>query len=98
VASAIPSAGPAWAGAAALLGWWRDPWGIANRWHWVRAVTRGEAASRVRTEAAPQVLAALRNAAVSRLRLLGATNLAAALRANPYRVPAVLTELGIVNL
>ncbi len=98
VADAITSAGPEWAGAAELLGWWRGHWGIENRLHWVRDVTLGEDASRVRTDAAPQVMAALRNAAVSLLRLLGATNIAAALRANPYRVTAVLAELGIVNL
>ncbi len=94
----ITSAGPEWAGAAELLACWRGHWGIENRLHGVRDVTLGEDASRLRTEAAPQVMAALRNAAVSLLRLLGATNIAEALRANPYRVPAVLAELGIVNL
>jgi hypothetical protein len=98
VAYAITSAGPEWAGAAALLDCWRGHWGIENRLHWVRDVTFGEDASRIRTGAAPQVMAALRNAAVGFLRLLGATNIAEALRANPYRVPAVLAELGIVNL
>ena len=98
VAYAITSAGPPWAGAAELLGWWRDHWGIENRLHWVRDVTMGEDASRIRTGAAPQVMAALRNATISLLRLLGATNIAEALRANPYRVPDVLAELGIVNL
>jgi hypothetical protein len=98
VAYAITSVGPEWAGAAELLGWWRGHWGIENRLHWVRDVTLGEDASRIRSGSAPQVMAALRNAAVSLLRLLGADNIAKALRANPYRVPAVLTELGIVNL
>ena len=98
VAYAITSAGPEWAGAAELLGWWRGHWGIENRLHWVRDVTMGEDASRIRTGAAPQVMAALRNAAVGLLRLLDATNIAEALRANPYRVPGVLAELGIVNL
>jgi hypothetical protein len=98
VAYAITSAGPEWAGAAELLGWWREHWGIENRLHWVRDVTMGEDASRIRTGAAPQVMAALRNATISLLRLLGATNIAEALRANPYRVPDVLAELGIVNL
>jgi hypothetical protein len=98
VAYAITSVGPEGAGAAELLGWWRGHWGIENRLHWVRDVTFGEDGSRIRTDAAPQVMAALRNAAVSLLRLLGATNIAEALRANPYRVPAVLAELGIVNL
>lgn len=94
----ITSAGPEWVGAVELLACWRGHWGIENRLHWVRDVTLGEDASRIRTEAAPQVMAALRNAAVSLLRLLGAVNIAEALRANPYRVPDVLTELGIVNL
>jgi hypothetical protein len=98
VAYAITSAGPAWAGAAELLQWWRGHWGIENRLHWVRDVTLGEDGSRIGTGAAPQVMAALRNAAGSLLRLLGVTNIAEALRANPYRVPDVLTELGIVNL
>jgi Transposase DDE domain len=98
VAYAITSAGPEWAAAAQLLDWWRGHWDIENRLHWVRDVTLGEDASRIRTDAAPEVMAALRNAAVSLLRLLGATNIAEALRANPYRVPAVLAELGIVNL
>ena len=53
---------------------------------------------RITEPAAPQVMAALRNAAVSLLRLLGVTNIAEALRANPYRVPDVLAEMGIVNL
>jgi hypothetical protein len=98
VAYAITSVGPEWAGAAELLGWWRGHWGIENRLHWVRDVTLGEDGSRIRTGSAPQVMAALRNAAVSLLRLLGVSNIAEALRANPYRVPDVLAELGIVNL
>jgi hypothetical protein len=43
---AITSAGPEWAGAAELLGWWRGHWGIENRVRWVRDVTMGEGASR----------------------------------------------------
>jgi len=95
---AITSAGPEWAGAAELLGWWRGHWGIENRVHWVRDVTMGEGASRLRTEAAPEVMAGLRNAAISLLRLSGADNIAAALRENLYHVPDLLTSLGIVNL
>ena len=58
----------------------RDHWGIENRLHWVRDVTYGEDASRVRTGAGPQVMASLRNLATSLHRLTGATNVAAALR------------------
>ena len=40
---------------------WRGHWGIENRLHWVRDVVFGEDRSQVRTESAPQLLAALRN-------------------------------------
>jgi hypothetical protein len=83
VAYGSTSAGPGWPGVAELLGCWRGHGGIENRLHWVRDVTLGEDASRIRTGAALQVLAALRNAAISLLRLAGVTNIAAALRANP---------------
>jgi hypothetical protein len=95
---AITSAGPEWAGAATLLAWWRGHWGIENRVHWVRDVTLGEDASRIRTGAAPEAMAGLRNAAISVLRLAGATNIAEALRENLYHARELLTKLGIVNL
>ena len=95
---AITSAGPGWADAATLLEWWRGHWGIENRLHWVRDVTMGEDASRIRTGSAPQALAGLRNAAISLLRLLGETNIAAALRENLYHVRRLLTKLGVLNL
>ncbi len=43
-------------------------------------MTLGEDASRVRTGAAPRVVAALRHAVLAILRAAGATNIAAALR------------------
>jgi hypothetical protein len=95
---AITSAGPEWADARVLLDWWRGHWGIENRVHWVRDVTMGEDASRIRTAAAPQVMAGLRNAAISLLRLSGVANIAEALRENFYHVPNLLTTLGILNL
>ena len=54
---------PAWSetGPGKLLEYVRGHWGIENRLHYVRDVT-GEDASQVRTGAAPQVMAALRNA------------------------------------
>ena len=51
-----------------------------NGLHWVRDVTFAEDLSQVRTGAAPQVMASLRNLAISLHRLAGATNIAAALR------------------
>jgi hypothetical protein len=53
---------------------------IENGLHWMRDMTFSEDASRIRTGAAPQVMATLRNLAISLHRLAGATNLAAALR------------------
>lgn len=98
VAHAITSAGPEWADAAALLASWRGHWGIENRLHWVRDVTLGEDASRIRTASAPEAMAGLRNAAISLLRLSGVSNIAEALRQNLYRVGELLTNLGILNL
>lgn len=49
------------ADATRLLGLIRGHWGIENGLHYVRDVTMGEDASRVRSGSAPQVMAALRN-------------------------------------
>lgn len=95
---AITSAGPGWADAAALLACWRGHWGIENRVHWVRDVTMGEDASRIRVGSAPEAMAGLRNAAISVLRLSGITNIAEALRENLYHVRSLLAKLGILNL
>ncbi len=48
--------------------------------HWVRDVTFAEDASRIRTSAGPQVMAALRNLAIGLLRQAGQTRIAAGLR------------------
>jgi hypothetical protein len=58
----------------------RQHWGIENGLHYVRDVTLGEDACRVRKGSAPQVLAAVRNAAVHLLAGLGAPSHAAAIR------------------
>jgi predicted transposase YbfD/YdcC len=63
-----------------LAAWIRGHWQIENGLHWVRDVTFGEDLSQVRTGAAPQVMASLRNLVISLHRLAGATNIAAALR------------------
>jgi predicted transposase YbfD/YdcC len=85
------------AGAAALLGWARGHWGIENRLHYVRDVTRGEEANRTRSGSGPPVLAALRNLAVTRLRLSGVTNIAGARRRNAARVRDLLVNLCILK-
>jgi hypothetical protein len=70
-----------------LLTLWRQHWHVENRLHYVRDVTFAEDASRVRSGAAPQVLAAIRNVVISAARQAGFTNVAEALRAfaqKPY--------------
>lgn len=56
----------------------RDHWRIENCLHYVRDVTLGEDACRVRKGSAPQVLAALRNAVVHLLAGVKAVSRAAA--------------------
>lgn len=63
-----------------LLKLWRGHWGIENRLHWVRDVVFDEDRCQVRSGAAPQVLAALRNLIISLLRLAGYHSIAATLR------------------
>jgi hypothetical protein len=63
-----------------LLQMTRGHWGIENRLHWVRDMTFGEDACRVRTGAAPRILAAFRNAFIGLLHAAGCTNIAARLR------------------
>lgn len=91
---AITSLGPE-RGAAALLDQMRGHGAIENRLHWVRDVTFGEDACQVRSGAAPQALAALRNAVIALLRGAGWVNLAAALRHYAWQPGAALTVLGL---
>jgi predicted transposase YbfD/YdcC len=97
VAYAITSLPPARATARRLLALWRGHWGIENRLHWVRDVTFDEDRCQVRTGAAPQVMAALRNTAIGALRRAGHTNIAAALRTYAARPRAALALLGLAT-
>jgi predicted transposase YbfD/YdcC len=89
----LTSLSAAQASPADLLAYVRAHWTIENRVHWVRDVTLGEDASRVRTGNAPRVMAALRNLVVSLLRLDGASNIAGALRYNAGNNRRVLKHL-----
>jgi Transposase DDE domain len=84
-------------GASRLLVWGRGHWSIENRSHYVRDVTFGEDASRIRKGAGPEIMAAFRNAAIGFLRITGATNIAETLRRNASQVPSLLARLGILN-
>jgi predicted transposase YbfD/YdcC len=90
----ITSLSPEEANPRHLLRLSRGHWGIENRLHWVRDVTFDEDRCQVRSGAAPQVMAALRNTAIGILRSQGADNIAAALRTNaahPERALALVT-------
>jgi predicted transposase YbfD/YdcC len=76
----LTSLARAQADAGRLLALVRGHWGIENRLFGVRDGTLGEDACRVRRGAAPQVLAAVRNAAVYLLGLVRAASKAAATR------------------
>lgn len=91
---AITSLGPE-VGAEALLGYVRGHWAIENRLHWVRDVTMGEDASQVRSGAAPQIMAALRNTVLGLVRGAGWANVAAALRHYAWQPGAALALLGL---
>ena len=77
---AVTSLGAERASAKRLLTLARGHWQIEDRVHWVRDMSLGEDACRVRTAEAPQILAAIRNAGLRLLRSSGLTNIAAALR------------------
>jgi predicted transposase YbfD/YdcC len=90
------------AGAKRLLELVRGHWRIENGLHWVRDVTMGEDACRVRRGAAPQVLAAFRNMAVFLLSGLGppdeAPNRARAMRRLGANAPQAMQLLDLPPL
>jgi predicted transposase YbfD/YdcC len=75
----LTSRPPASADAATLLSEIRDHWSI-ERHFWIRDMVFGEDASALRIGAAPQVMAALRNAAITLIRRAGWTGITAARR------------------
>ena len=94
-ACAVTSLTPEKADPARLLGLWRGHWRIENQVHWVRDVTFDEDRSQVRTGAAPQVMAGLRNAVIGILRRTGSQNIAASLRRYSWNLTASLSLLGL---
>ncbi len=91
---AITSLGPD-TSADKLLSLIRGHWGIENRVHYVRGVSMGEDGCRVRTGAAPQAMATVRNAAINILRLLGAENIARAFRENAWNPSSLADAFGL---
>jgi hypothetical protein len=95
IAYGITSLTPERASPERLLALSRGHWGIENSLHYVRDVTLGEDACRIRSGTAPQVFAALRNLLVRCLRALRPRSYAAALRrfaARPGEAARLLTE------
>lgn len=78
-----------------LLDLWRGHWGIENRVHWVRDVTFDEDRCQVRSGAAPQVLAGLRNLVISLIRSAGHNNVAAALRRHAAHPAEAFALVGV---
>lgn len=73
----------------------RGHWEIENRVHYVRDVTFDEDRSRVRKGNGAQVMASIRNLVITLLRLLDFRYIPDANRYFAYRIPEVLSVLGI---
>jgi hypothetical protein len=95
VAYAVTSLPPQEANPQRLLTLWRGHWGIENRLHWVRDVTLDEDRCQIRTGAAPQVMAALRNTVIGLIRLAGRRNIAATQRRYAAHPWEALTLAGV---
>src|SRR4051812_6149349 len=76
-----------------LAAWIQGHWGIENRVHYVRDVTQGEDASRIRTGTGPEVMAILRNTALNLHRLDGHTNIASAQRRAGWQTGSARTSV-----
>ena len=81
-----------------LLALVRDHWKIENSLHYVRDVTLGEDACRVRRGTAPQVLAALRNSVVHLLQGVEAESRAAAIEHLSVKPNEAMTLIGLPEI
>ena len=75
----------------------RGHWGIENRLHYVRDVTMGEDACRVRSGSAPQVLAGIRNSVIALLRVTDGKTSPPAIRHHGVKVGKALRLIGVPN-
>jgi hypothetical protein len=83
------------AGPARLLSLTRGHWVVENRSHFVRDVSFGEDACRIRRGNGPHAFAALRNAAIGIARLAGAESIATAIRSCAWASKRALRAIGI---
>jgi hypothetical protein len=93
----ITSVPAALAGPADLLRLSRAHWAIENHLHYVRDVTLGEDASRVRSGAAPQAMAAIRNLIVVVPHRARLSNRAAGLRHFAWHPDQAAQVLGLTG-
>ena len=93
----ITSVSRAVADAGQLLKWARGHWSIENRSHYVRDVTMGEDASRIRKRSGPQVMAAFRNTTIGLLRTMGATNIAEATSPQRFSSRSTFRQIGYIQ-
>ena len=91
---AITSVHRSQANADSLLKWWRVHWNIENRLHWMRDETFGEDRCRIRSGAAPQILAGVRNLVINWFRSRKTGNIAQALRENAWNPQPLFATLG----
>lgn len=92
----VTNAPPTAASSADLLTIIRSHWHIENSSHYVRDVTFQEDASRIRSGAAPQVMATMRNLSIGIMRLGGTSNIAEGLRDTAWgKKSEVLRAIGI---
>ena len=75
----------------------RAHWAIENQLHYVRDVTLGEDASRIRSGAAPQAMAAIRDLVVAVLHRDRLSNRAAGLRHFAWHLDQAAQALGVAG-
>jgi len=85
------------AGPAHIAAYARGHRGIENKVHWVRDVTFGEDACKVRAGSRPRALATLRNLAIGLLRQAGYQSIAGTIRAVEYDKTLLLAILGLTS-
>jgi hypothetical protein len=91
----ITSLPPERAGPTDVLRFSRGHWAIENQLHYVRDVTLGEDASRIRSGAAPQAMAAMRKLVVAVLQQAGMSHRAAGVRYFAWHPDQAAQALGL---
>jgi hypothetical protein len=93
----VTSLPPEQARPAQLLDLSRGHWAVENQLHYVRDVTLGEDASQIRSGAAPQAMAAVRNLVVAVLHRAGIQNRASGLRHYGWQPDRAARVLGLLS-